>query len=413
VVDKDHFEIIRELLDLKASLKDKELNSDLLHNLIRKYVITEKRLKTAYKELSEKNIQIIEALEARDHAYNRLEIEQKRTKELADLLKKMFGHYLSPQVMNALLEDPASLELGGEKRNVTILMSDLRGFTALCERLKPEQVVLLLNGYCKFMMEVIDKYHGTVNEIIGDSLLIIFGAPEKMSDQTQRAVACAIEMQNAMVRVNHYNQSNGLPELEMGIGMNETEVVVGNIGSDKRSKYSVVGSGVNLTSRIESYSVGGQILVSESVYNKLGSLLNVDSVQEVYPKGSEIPLRIYEISRISGTWNIGLEVESSIKVDLTAPILVECKLIKDKAVKNKVIQGSIVQLSRNEFQMNLPKKLAIFTNLQMNLIKSDSNLSSILFYGKVIRVLDETKFTHNIQFTFAPPEIKSFFKSSC
>ena len=184
-----------------------------------------------------------------------LERERSKSEEMATLLKKMFGRYLSTEVMNSLIEDPSNLELGGEKRCVTIMITDLRGFTALSERLAPEQVVQMLNTYFEVMVEIVLKYNGTINEIIGDALLIIFGAPQEMKDRSQRAIACAIEMQNTMSEVNKQNLSQGLPELEMGIGLNETEVIVGNIGSSKRSKYTVVGSGVNMTSRIESYTV--------------------------------------------------------------------------------------------------------------------------------------------------------------
>ena len=169
-----------------------------------------------------------------------IEKREAQVSELADFLKKMFGRYLSTEVMTSLIENPSALELGGEKRIVTIMMTDLRGFTAISERLAPEQVVQMLNSYFEVMVEVVLKYNGTINEIIGDALLIIFGAPQKMADRAQRAIACGISMQNAMDRINENNRLQGLPELEMGIGINDTEVIVGNIGSSKRSKYSVV-----------------------------------------------------------------------------------------------------------------------------------------------------------------------------
>ncbi len=173
--------------------------------------------------------------------------QQRSINEYSDLLKKMFGRYLSTEVMNTLIENPSALELGGEKREVTIMMTDLRGFVALTERLKPEKVVEMLNAYFEVMVDIVLKYNGTINEIIGDALLVIFGAPQEMPDRADKAIACAIDMQNAMANVNTDNRNNGLPELEMGIGINEDEVIVGNIGSSKRSKYTVVGSGVNFT----------------------------------------------------------------------------------------------------------------------------------------------------------------------
>ena len=175
-----------------------------------------------------------------------LRIARREATELSEFLKKMFGRYLSREVMESLLEDPAALELGGERRNVTIMITDLRGFTAVTESLEPEQVVRMLNNYFEVMVEVIHQYHGTINEIVGDSLLVIFGAPQEVPDRAQKAIACAIAMQNAMVQVNRENCALGLPELEMGIALHDTEVIVGNIGSSKRIKYSVVGSGVNI-----------------------------------------------------------------------------------------------------------------------------------------------------------------------
>jgi len=129
-----------------------------------------------------------------DKTEDDLEEEREKLAEMAAVLKKMFGRYLSTEVMNSLIKNPSALELGGEKRSVTIMMTDLRGFTALSERLEPEQVVQMLNTYFKVMVEVGLKYNGNINEIIGDALLIIFGAPQEMPDRTQKAIACAIEM---------------------------------------------------------------------------------------------------------------------------------------------------------------------------------------------------------------------------
>lgn len=130
----------------------------------------------------------------------------------AELLEKMFGRYLSQEVMNTMIENPDAINLGGEKRLVTIMLTDLRGFTALSERLKPEQVVQMLNNYFEVMVEVVPQYKGSVSEIAGDSLLVIFGAPQQLPDRAQRAVACAIAMQNAMDSVNEQNLAQGARE---------------------------------------------------------------------------------------------------------------------------------------------------------------------------------------------------------
>src|SRR6476469_5808100 len=161
---------------------------------------------------------------------------------------------LTDEVVANLLETPQGLELGGEKRKVTIIMSDLRGFSALSERVSSETAVDVINFYLEVMTETINQYQGRINDIMGDGLLVMFGAPIAREDDARRAIACSITMQLAMDRVNQHNQQMNLASLEMGIGINTGEVLVGNIGSKKRAKYTVMGSPVNLASRIESYT---------------------------------------------------------------------------------------------------------------------------------------------------------------
>ena len=199
-----------------------------------------------------------------------LEKEQKR--QLQELnaaldvrnrfIRQTFGRYLSDDIVETILEQPDGLKIGGEKRQATILMSDLRGFTSLSEGLPAEDVVAMVNIYLETMTDIILKYQGTIDEFIGDGILVIFGAPLQRPDDAQRAVACAVDMQLAMASVNDLNRQAGHPEVALGIGINTGPMVVGNIGSKKRMKYGVVGSNVNLTARIESYTVGGQIFIS-------------------------------------------------------------------------------------------------------------------------------------------------------
>jgi class 3 adenylate cyclase len=337
-----------------------------------------------------------------------------REAKLADLttmLKKMFGRYLSTEVMNSLIENPSALELGGEKRKVTVMMTDLRGFTAIAERLEPEKVVQMLNLYFEVMVEVILKYNGTINEIIGDALLIIFGAPQGMPDRTQRAIACAIDMQNAMARINEKNLSKALPELEMGIGLNETEVIVGNIGSSKRSKYAVVGSGVNMTSRIESYTVGGQILISESARKQAGEILRIDSQWDVFPKGSKTPLRVYEVGGIAGGYNLILEGKDQVPVTLARQPSIRYTVLEGKHVGREKLQGNVIRLSKKSVEIVLEERIELLTNLKMDLGDVSDELPGNDFYGKVIKRLGKDGHTHVIRFTSIPPEIVAYFQA--
>jgi class 3 adenylate cyclase len=339
--------------------------------------------------------------------------EEARTKlrEMSSILKQMFGRYLSTEVMNSLIENPSEMELGGKRKKVTIMMTDLRGFTALSETLEPEEVVKLLNTYFEVMVDLILRYNGTINEFIGDSLLVIFGAPHEMEDRVERAVACAIEMQNAMTDVNEKNSSNKLPTLQMGIGLNETEVIVGNIGSSRRSKYAVVGSGVNLTSRIESYSVGGQILASKSVIDQVGDIVRIDTQRVVFPKGADSGLNVYEIGGISGTHNISLLRKTQNLLHLSQHIPLECTLVEKKQVGLKGIKGRIFRLSKHSAEISLDNSIDLFSNLQLKLIDVDEQLAVRGFYGKSIKCVSQEGNVYLVSFTSLPAEIAAYFQA--
>src|SRR5215813_8796120 len=180
------------------------------------------------------------------------------------------------------------------------MMSDLRGFTALTERLSPEEAITFLNGYLQTMVDLILQYHGTINEILGDGILVIFGAPTVGEDDAERAVACALAMQLAMDEVNSRSRERGLPEVEMGIGIHTGAVIVGNIGSARRMKYAAVGTPVNLTGRIESYTTGGQILISESTRQEIESLVTVSRQLKIDAKGAREPVTVWETTGIGG-----------------------------------------------------------------------------------------------------------------
>lgn len=223
-------------------------------------------------------------------------------------VRETFGRFVTDEVAQQLLDTPEGLKLGGESRTVTVLMSDLRGFTPMSDKLEPNQVVQLLNLYLSRMVDVIMKYGGTIDEFIGDAILVIFGAPvtETPKKDAERALACAVEMQQAMKDVNAEVAEMGMAPLGMGIGLNTGEVVVGNIGSEKRMKYSVVGSPVNLASRIESFTLGGQILISGSTLGHIGKKARVDGQLRVKVKGLNHAVSIFEIGGIGEPYNLYL-----------------------------------------------------------------------------------------------------------
>ena len=249
----------------------------------------------------------------------RVEAELQRLAEQVELrnkfIRETFGKYLTDEVVSTVLESPTGLQTGGEKRKITMMMTDLRGFTSLSERLPPERVVGLLNRYLSTMVSVIKQYQGTIDEFIGDAIFVLFGAPVWQEDDAERAVACAVAMQIAMSSINEQNLKEDLPELEMGIGIHTGPVVVGNIGSAERMKYGVVGSQVNLTSRIQSCTVGGQILISETTRQEAGRILKIGQQIEVKAKGVEHPITLSEVLGIGGSYKLQLTETSESLVD--------------------------------------------------------------------------------------------------
>jgi adenylate cyclase len=232
-------------------------------------------------------------------AKRRLEVQR-------DFIRATFGRYLSDEIVDTLLESPERLKLGGEKRVVTIMMADLRGFTSLSERLQPEQVLAIVNNFLRVMTAKLMHHQGTIDEFIGDAILAIFGAPVQRDDDALRGVACALEMQLAMDQVNRWNRSRDFPEIAMGIGVHTGEVVVGNIGSERRAKYGVVGSNVNLTSRIESCTAGGQVLASGSTLEACQGILEIADRIEVSPKGIDGTVTLHNVVGIGGAYGIRL-----------------------------------------------------------------------------------------------------------
>jgi adenylate cyclase len=320
-------------------------------------------------------------------------------------IRNTFGRYLSDEVVASLLETPEGLKLGGEMRRVTILMSDLRGFTQFSERLGPSQVMGMLNRYLGAMAEIILKYNGTIDEFIGDAILCIFGAPITRPDDARRALSCAISMQIAMQDVNDANERDGLPRLEMGIAIHTGDVVVGNIGSDRRTKYGVVGPPVNITGRIESYSVGGQVLVSGETLEAAGDQIVIGERMEILAKGAKAPISVFPL-RSLGTLEEGLAVPESreILVKLDAPIQVRCWKLEGKHVGGDVFDGELLKLSKIEALLRSSGEIMALTNLKLRLLGDDGAEREADIYVKVTEVKEGTALLH---FTAVPPEIEA------
>ena len=318
-------------------------------------------------------------------------------------IRRTFGRYLSDEVVANLLDSPDHLELGGEKRKVTILMSDLRGFTSLSEQLLPEQVVQVLNNYLGTMVEVITRHRGTIDEFIGDAILVVFGAPISRSDDARRAVACALDMQLAIERVNAINQDAGLPAIEMGIAVHTGEVVVGNIGSERRSKYAVVGANVNVVARIESNTLGGQVLISQSTAEEAGDDLRLGHCVSLNAKGIRDPITVHDLLGLGGRYDLHLPQNEDELIDLPTPVPVRFAELIGKNVSDDLFEATVVRLGARHAELSTDREVEPLTNLKLAL--SGGHQQEL--YAKVIEPIDGAE-EMAIRFTSADADVRIF-----
>ena len=331
-----------------------------------------------------------------------------------DFIRDTFGRYLSKEVVEEVLGSPNGLKLGGEIREITILVSDLRGFTSIAARLDPHDVIDTLNRYLGRMIDVLTRHRGTVDEFQGDGILAFFGAPLEAEDDRERAVACAIEMQGALGDLNAEQRERGLPELNMGIGINTGEVIVGNIGSEKRTKYGAVGSTINEAYRIESYTVGGQILISPTVYEPIRELVRVQSSQEVNFKGLPDPMRLYDVAEIQGKYARALrERTPETFMPLPEPLPIAYFPVDGKTVRETALAGTITRLAESSADVILAEPIALHENLKFQLEATHGGALSEA-YAKVVAFIqdaDEESSTHVcLGFTSLPEDVKSFLE---
>ncbi len=212
-------------------------------------------------------------------------------------LKSALERYVSRQIAERIISNDESGEIRfpPEKREITVLFSDIRGFTSLAERLSPERMVEILNRYFTRMIDIIFRYGGTLDKFMGDSVMALFGAPESSGNDAVAAVEAAVEMQKTIVAFNLEQDQLGLPRIEVGIGINTGPVIVGNIGSDQRMEYSAIGDEVNVASRLQGIAKGRQILMSKATQEKLPAAIPSERLDAVLVKGKSIPVDVYQV----------------------------------------------------------------------------------------------------------------------
>jgi PAS domain S-box-containing protein len=234
-----------------------------------------------------------------------------------DKIKSTFKKYVSKQIVDKILENEDLLNLGGQELTLTTIFTDIRGFTNMSEKMDPIDVVKTLNEYFDLMIDVVFKYNGTLDKIIGDALMIIYGAPIYGHDDTKRALLTAIEMQHLLLDFNAARKLNGVDPIEIGIGINRGKAIAGNIGSKDQMNYTVIGDAVNLAARLCSNADAGQILVSESVVSEVENLglFDFQKLEAIKVKGKEQEVQIFALVKCFCTPKV-LEVYDLVLSDL-------------------------------------------------------------------------------------------------
>ncbi len=309
--------------------------------------------------------EISDIISTRNHMLDTiLKISEERLR-YQNLIRQTFGRYLSKKVVDEILTTPNGSKIGGRKENVTVMLSDIRGFTTLSENTDPEKLVQLLNRYLETMSQVIVKFDGMIDEFIGDAILTVFGVPEKREDHAQSAVACALTMQNRLETLNEEFIKDGYPTFEMGIGINTGLALVGNIGSEIRTKYGIVGPTINITSRIESNTIGGDVLIGETTFEQTKELITVAPPQTVMMKGMKSPLVFYSVTAMGPPYNIGIKnrLESGEGIKISLPF--NYWKMEGKKGVGDVMQGETISMSDHLITASLDTPLDPLTDIKL------------------------------------------------
>lgn len=223
--------------------------------------------------------------------------EERRARDI----RKMFSSYVSKRIVDELIRDPDKAKLGGERKEITVLFSDIRGFTSFSEKHEPEEVVSILNEYLDAMTDIIFEHDGTLDKFIGDAIMAFWGAPVGQPDHAERAVRCAIAMSRRLRELQQKWAAEGKPVLDTGIGINTGDMVVGNMGAEGRKMdYTVIGDHVNLGARVESLTrqYNSHIIITEFTYEKVKDIVEAERLGTVTVKGKETAVTIYNLAGV-------------------------------------------------------------------------------------------------------------------
>ncbi len=317
-----------------------------------------------------------------------------------DALRQALERHLNPVLDRFLLESQPRVEA-----YATILIADIRGFTELMSSLPMTVMIEILNRWFASMTEIIERFGGVVEKFVGDAVMALFGVPEARGDDPVRALACAAEMQQAMLVLNQDYQARGLPEIFAGIALNTGSLVAGSFGATAHSEYTVIGDVVNLASRMESFALRGQVLISDSTRAAAEGLVDVGDVNVVRFKGINHPVRLYELRGVRAPQHLSVppvEVRRSPRISVSLDAIF--RQIEDKCVRPGSIRGLINDIGYFGLRADLPLGLPDSSDVLITLVPQQGLPDVGDLYARVVQTVPWAgRFRTSLELSSADP----------
>ncbi len=308
-------------------------------------------------------------------------------------------------LVNRVGAAPSLRALPIEPREVTILLADLRGFTSISAAHPAGVVIGVLNRCLAAMSEVVFHHQGTIDKFMGDSIMVLFGAPQTRGDDVQRALSCAVQMQVAMARLNEAFRAEGQPELFLGIGINTGGVMAGNFGGEAYSEYTVIGNEVNLASRIEAFTLRGQVLISESTYARSDGFVETGPPMDVHVKGKDGQVTLRELLAIPSLGLVTPRQDPRRSRRVNATIACQVQRIENKIVVPTLIDALILDIGYHGVLLQSAEDLPMHTDLKLEFLLGLVDYRVTDVYAKVVkRVSDDGRMRYGLEFTAIKPE---------
>lgn len=288
-----------------------------------------------------------------------------------------------------------------ESRKITVMMADIRGFSIIAGQIPTTDQVDLLNRFFAAMCSCVHRYGGTIDKLLGDGLMALFGVDEPEQNSARAAVACAVDMQRCMAQLNDDNREAGLPEIFMGVGINTGEALVGPLGSSEHVEYTAIGDHVNLAARIEAHSLRGQVLISEYTRQAAEGCLVLGPPNNVFVKGKMSAIAMYEV--LATHWPETLEVprrEARRTVRIKVDMPCEFFLLEEKRVQPDPCQGRVLDISQEGVGIETDADLELSTEIRLPLMMSMMAKQTTPVYARIVtRERCESGFRYGASFT--------------